>query len=138
MFGPVMSAIWASVAGKLGVVGNKALGARHATLARAEDLLDHGMPPLGDFEGIALADFRPAVGPVAGQPGPAGEDVGLGHRLGRPGQGRRLPEDGGDQLLENLALLGQRVVLSMEDFALLLAQGVRHVASPPTVVWRLT
>lgn len=103
--------------GEEGVVGDEARGAASGGDRRVlEHLLHDGVAAFDDFEGVAFVEDRLAVVPLAGEDGPAGEDVEFGEGVGGAGEGDGFVEDGGDEGGEEGLFAGEGVFLGVEDF----------------------
>ncbi len=86
------------------------------------------MAAFDDFEGVAFVELRLAVIPLAGEHGPAGEDVELGEGVGGAGEGDGFVEDGGDEVGEEGLFAGEGVFLGVEDLLFFGAQILGDVA----------
>jgi len=113
--------------GEGGVVGDEGLGAAGGG-GGAEHLLDDGVAAFGDFEEVAFVEFGLAVVPLAGEDGPAGEDIEFGKGVGGLREGDGVVEDGGDEVGEEGLLAGEGVFLGVEDFLFFLAEAFGDVA----------
>ena len=66
---------------ELAVVGDEGMGAGEAEGLAAHHLFDDGVATLVDFEAVGGVDFRAAVVPLAGEAGPASENIDFGEGI---------------------------------------------------------